>query len=198
MSNWRKIGQAIAPFSKVVGGALGGPAGAIAGGMLAKALGVPSDPDSVSQAIAADPAAARAAAEEVEKTRRAEIEAASNAAEEVSRTMRAEIKSDDKYVRRWRPTFGYVVCAVWGLQGIAIFVAAGAATWLAAFSPDETQAVSALLAGMRDLIGSLSVQWGIALSVLGVSVAARSKDKRGGVESGGGIGGLINTLRGGK
>src|SRR5690606_29212264 len=39
---------------------------------------------------------------------------------EINRTMRAETASDDVYVRRMRPTFGYVMAATWAAQMMAV------------------------------------------------------------------------------
>jgi len=68
---------------------------------------------------------------------------------QVNRTMRAEVTSDDAYVRRWRPTFGYAVALTW------------------------TEFAGEILAAMTNL----SMIWGIALSILGINVAKRSRDK---------------------
>lgn len=90
-------------------------------------------------------------------------EAATHQLETVNETMRRELASEDKYVKRWRPTLGYAVTLTWFLQMGA----------LSAVIVMEPASASAIITAM----GSLSVMWGIALSVLGVSVNARSKDK---------------------
>jgi len=99
--------------------------------------------------------------------RRIEFEARSREAEtawrEVNATMRAETRADDAYVRRWRPTFGYVVTAAWGLQ-------MGAIAWAVLARPVEAPAILAAAA-------SLSAMWGVALAVLGIAVHERSRDK---------------------
>lgn len=83
---------------------------------------------------------------------------------EVNQSLRAEIASHDKYVRRMRPTFGYLMAATWAAQmfGVAyiiIFKTAQAALVLNAMA-------------------SLTTIWGVGLSVLGIYVYKRSEDKR--------------------
>lgn len=94
----------------------------------------------------------------------AEYEAATHQLEAVNQTMRAELASEDKYVKRWRPTLGYAVTVTWFLQ-------MGALSAIIVLKPDKA-------AEIITAMGSLAVMWGFALSVLGVSVAARSKDKQ--------------------
>lgn len=93
----------------------------------------------------------------------------------VNDTMRIETGASDPYVRRWRPTWGYVTAGCWALQAVAVFVAVIGATYAACTgkSVDAAQ----LLNGIGTLLGSMTVIWGIALSVLGVAVQARSNDK---------------------
>ncbi len=35
---------------------------------------------------------------------------------EVNQTVRAEYGSQDPFVRRWQPLFGYMIALTWGLQ----------------------------------------------------------------------------------
>ncbi|MDA8000055.1 MAG: holin family protein [Alphaproteobacteria bacterium] len=82
---------------------------------------------------------------------------------EVNRSLRAEVGSEDSYVRRWRPTFGYAVALAWTVQTAAL-------TWAIVVTPDRA---GEILSGMAEL----SIVWGVALSVLGVGVVKRSHDK---------------------
>jgi hypothetical protein len=97
--------------------------------------------------------------------RMAEIEARrdSRVLAQVNRTMRTEATSEDAYVRRWRPTFGYAVALAWTAQ-------TGGLTYAVVMTP---QYAGELLAATTHL----SVIWGVALSVLGLNVAKRSQDK---------------------
>ncbi|MBN9499183.1 MAG: ribokinase [Alphaproteobacteria bacterium] len=82
---------------------------------------------------------------------------------EVNATARVEAQSDDPYVRRMRPTFGYVMAITWAAQMAAI-------AWAIVATPkDAAQIVEAL--------GALSLMWSVGLSVLGVYVYKRSADK---------------------
>ena len=82
---------------------------------------------------------------------------------EVNATMRAEATSEDAYVRRMRPTFGYIMAVTWGLQMSAI-----AYTIIA--EPQFVKEVGEALA-------ALTVIWSVGLSVLGVYVWKRSSEK---------------------
>lgn len=173
--NWSKIGKTIGSAAPLVGGLLGGPLGGVAGSLVASALGVDASPHAVDNALSSDPAAL-ARIRELEIThatelRRMAIEAETTRLVEVNRTMQAEAQSCDPYVRRWRPTFGYAVAGTWILQTVA-FVAV---TVYAPFANPETGA--ALVNAVGDALAGLGTQWAVALAVLGVNVASRTKDK---------------------
>jgi hypothetical protein len=55
--NWSDIAGAVGKAAPILGTALGGPLGGVAGALIASALGTSNDADAVSSAIAADPAA---------------------------------------------------------------------------------------------------------------------------------------------
>ncbi len=95
----------------------------------------------------------------------AELESARymTAMRQVNATMRAEVLSNDRFVRRWRPTFGYAVAVTWTVQ-------MGGVTYAVVATPEYAAEIVGALA-------NLSVMWGIALSVLGVAVHQRSRDK---------------------
>ncbi|MCB9974205.1 MAG: ribokinase [Rhodospirillales bacterium] len=82
---------------------------------------------------------------------------------EVNQSLRAEVATEDKYVRRMRPTFGYLMALTWAAQ---MFVVA----YVIVF---ETDKAGVVLAAM----GSLSAIWAVGLSVLGIYVYKRSEDK---------------------
>lgn len=94
----------------------------------------------------------------------AEYEAETRRLETVNATMRAEAASNDPYVRRWRPTLGYVVSLSWGAQMSGL-------TYAIVALPDSAPAILGAM-------GSLTAIWGVALSILGISVAKRSQDKQ--------------------
>lgn len=106
-------------------------------------------------------------AEKMAEMKIKENEAAMN---EVNQTLRADAASSDAYVRRMRPTFGYLMAITWTAQMLGL-------AYVVAF---KTENAPAVLDGME----SLSAIWAIGLSVLGVYVYKRSEEKK---SSGGGL-----------
>ncbi|MGB1360812.1 MAG: 3TM-type holin [Alphaproteobacteria bacterium] len=81
----------------------------------------------------------------------------------INQSIVQEINSNDKYVRRMRPTFGYIMAVSWFIQMIVISISV--------FNDPAT-------AG--EIIRSyaeLSMMWSVGLSVLGVYVYKRSNEK---------------------
>jgi hypothetical protein len=107
--------------------------------------------------------------------RMAEIDSteAREALAQINTSLRAEVSSEDWYVRRWRPTFGYAVAITWTAT-------MGAVSWAIVAEPAQSPTIIAALVNTSPI-------WGIALGVLGVSVVKRSHDKAGGAPQGGGI-----------
>ena len=93
------------------------------------------------------------------------IEENRDALAEVNRTMQKEAESDDAYVRRMRPTFGYVMALTWFAQMMAV-------AYIIVFSTGTAYLV-------LQAVESLSVIWTVGLSVLGIYVYRRSDEKRG-------------------
>jgi len=90
----------------------------------------------------------------------------------VNRTMQAEVASSDPYVRRWRPTYGYLTAFAWFIMMVgttATFL------WAAIKTPEQAPVI---IAAVGTAMSQSSMLWGIALAVLGVSVHSRSKDKQ--------------------
>ena len=83
---------------------------------------------------------------------------------EINTSLRAEILSQDIYVRRMRPTFGYLMAITWTAQMLAV-------AYIMVF---ETSQASLII----DAIESLSGIWAVGLSVLGIYVYKRSEDKK--------------------
>lgn len=84
--------------------------------------------------------------------------------EQVNLSLRAEIASQDKFVRRMRPTFGYIMAVSWAAQMLGI-------AYIIIF---DTQRAGYILNSMS----SLSAIWAVGLSVLGIYVYKRSEDKK--------------------
>jgi len=83
---------------------------------------------------------------------------------EINQSLRAEIASNDIYVRRMRPTFGYLMAATWAAQMFGI-------AYVVIF---KTEQAAIVLQGMA----ALSTIWAVGLSVLGIYVYKRSEDKK--------------------
>lgn len=164
----------------MLGTALGGPAGGIVGGLIGHALGIGDKPsaEQISQAIDGDPQAAKIKLQQVEADHAeamARIQALQVQAQQTGQTMRVEYGSTDPYVRRWRPTWGYVSAGAWAFEALAI--GAGLIGGTVAALTGHTSEAQILLAAMPAIIGAMAALWSIALAVLGVSVRARSRDK---------------------
>ena len=82
----------------------------------------------------------------------------------INQSLQTEIASQDPYVRRMRPTFGYLMALTWAAQMFAV-------AYIMVF---ETAHASLVI----EAIESLSAIWGIGLSVLGIYVYKRSEDKK--------------------
>ncbi len=83
---------------------------------------------------------------------------------EINESLRSEIASEDKYVRRMRPTFGYLMAGTWAAQMFGI-------AYVIVF---QTERAAFILEGMA----ALSTIWAVGLSVLGIYVYKRSEDKK--------------------
>lgn len=83
---------------------------------------------------------------------------------EVNTTMRAEAASSDAYVRRMRPTFGYLMAITWAAQMLGL-------AYIVVF---ETEKAANVLNSME----ALSTIWAMGLSVLGIYVYKRSEEKK--------------------
>jgi hypothetical protein len=102
--------------------------------------------------------------------------------ESVNQTMRAEYTSGDPYVRRARPTFIYSMALSWTAQMLAISV-------LVIWKPEQAGPVIGALVG-------LGTMWSVALTIIGVAVHSRTKDKQ--VAAGQAPAGILSGLFGKK
>lgn len=83
---------------------------------------------------------------------------------EINQSLRLEAQSADPYVRRMRPTFGYLMALTWAAQMFGI-------AYIMIF---RTESAPAVLDGME----ALSTIWAVGLSVLGIYVYKRSEEKK--------------------
>lgn len=87
---------------------------------------------------------------------------------EINKSLRKEVASKDAYVRRMRPTFGYLVAISWTAQMFSL-------SYILIY---ETEKAHLIISAME----SLGTIWAVALSVLGVYVYKRSEDKKHNIE----------------
>lgn len=100
----------------------------------------------------------------VEKMNEMEAAERQTSIQQINESLRAEVASTDPYVRRMRPTFGYIIALTWAAQMFAI-------AYVMVF--ETTQAALVI-----EAVQSLGTIWGIGLSVLGIYVYKRSEEKR--------------------
>lgn len=105
--SWSDVGKTLAGIAPIVGTALGGPAGALVGGMVAKALGTDATPDAVTTAIASDPTnAAKILAlqnEHEETLNRMQLDYATAIVNAQGGVVKAEASSSSWLAANWRP-----------------------------------------------------------------------------------------------
>jgi hypothetical protein len=158
--------QVIALGAPMLGAALGGPLGGVAGEILAKAVGsVTLTPSAVQAALpGVDPARLAEAEVQWAQTIRAEAETQRAAIRETQATIRAEIASDDPLQRWWRPAYALeltVECA---------------ALWcvlMHEFWTGDIQTINALVNATALLV----TYWGFRFGVLGVYISGRTREK---------------------
>lgn len=172
---WDNIKNMIGTAAPMIGTLIGGPVGAGIGGLVASALGVENTPEAIEQELKNNPDALLSLKKlelenEVELKKLAfqhaqlESEERKLSVVQQNATMQAELASNDPWVRRWRPTFGYAVCLAWSLLFFGL-------AYSMVFHPEQA-------ADLVNSIVALTPLFGIALSVLGISIHKRSVDKQ--------------------
>lgn len=123
---WSDVGKLLGDVAPVVGGLLGGPAGAAVGGLVSKALGTDNTPDAVAAAIQ-DPANAlkivqlQANQELQLATLQQQLELAQ------AQTNTEEASSRSLFIGGWRPAVGWSCAAAFCYA----FIVAPFSTWIA-------------------------------------------------------------------
>ncbi len=105
----------------------------------------------------------------LEKVQEIEANERQNSISQINESLRAEVASSDPYVRRMRPTFGYIIAVTWCAQMLGL-------AYVIVF---ET-AQAALVIDAMEKLGTI---WAVGLSVLGVYVYQRSSEKKSAVFS---------------
>lgn len=100
----------------------------------------------------------------MEKMQELEANERQSAIEQINESLRAEVASSDPYVRRMRPTFGYIIAVTWAAQMLSI-------AYVIAFETPQAALVI-------NAVESLGTIWAVGLSVLGIYVYKRSEEKK--------------------
>lgn len=174
MSIWKKVGTAVADFAPLLGTAVGGPLGGGIGTLLADAFGTEDEPEAVLAAIKADPNAAvkLQKIQSDEKVRLQEVVANERVMtiQAVNETMRTEAKSEHWMQWAWRPLWGII-------SAVAFFVICCFVCYLAyqAISGKDPAAIGMI----PQLVGSMTMLFGVPGAILGVASWHRGQQKRG-------------------
>jgi len=170
--DWTTVAtQVVRLGAPMLGSALGGPLGGLAGKVLADAFGAAAaTPEAVHAAITDKTADLKLATEAAQK---AETEWMSALAEigkaqvsEVGETMRAEAASEDVLQRWWRPLYALELSL---LECPAFAVTVLHALW---------NGHDAGINGLANLSGLLMTYFGARFGVLGVYVSGRTREKQ--------------------
>ncbi len=170
--DWTTVAAKVVSLgAPMLGSALGGPLGGMAGKVLADAFGAAAaTPEAVHAAITDKTADLKLAAEAAQK---AESEWMSALAEigkaqvgEVGATMRAEASSEDVLQRWWRPLYALELSL---LECPAFAVTLLHALWIGH---------DAGINGLANLSGLLMTYFGARFGVLGVYVSGRTREKQ--------------------
>lgn len=100
----------------------------------------------------------------IEKMEELEVAERRTTIEQINESLRTEVASTDPYVRRMRPTFGYIIATTWAAQMFAI-------AYVIVFETSQAALVI-------EAVQSLGTIWAVGLSVLGIYVYKRSEEKR--------------------
>lgn len=196
---WSDVGRkAIELGLPLLGGVLGGPAGAGVGKLVATAVTGNADasPSEVEQALATNPDAV-VRLREIESNHSIELEKLALQGEatrlahdermfaEAAATQRAEIQSEDQYVRRARPTWVWVGAISVGLVVVTLCASIAGATLMVFGAVDKPETMAQVSAGVRILLdggaslaGALMPIIMFVASVAGYYVKRRSDDKQ--------------------
>ena len=99
-----------------------------------------------------------------EKTQEVENEFDAKTLSTINETIRQELASEDRFVRFWRPAFGYSVALAWLLTISTVCYV------IIADYPNVTEIIASLV--------ETTSLWSIALGVLGVEVVKRSQENQ--------------------
>ena len=158
---WRDLVSVVGKAAPLVGTAIGGPAGATIGGLVANALGVDNTPDAVAEAIKNDPEAAI-------QLKRFQAENEQHLREYNFKVLDAELrdKQNARQMHRHNPMPALLCVAM------TVLVAAGAYLLFTIDIPDDNQEIAYLL------FGTVLAKWGDSVSYwVGTTRSSAEKTK---------------------
>jgi hypothetical protein len=170
--DWTTVAAKVVSLgAPMLGTALGGPLGGMAGKVLADAFGAAAaTPEAVHAAISDKAADLKLAAEAAQKAEREWMSALAEIGKaqvsEVGETMRVEAASEDILQRWWRPLYA--------LELSLIECPAFAVTLLHALWTGHDAGIN----GLANLSGLLITYFGARFGVLGVYVSGRTREKQ--------------------
>lgn len=170
--DWTTVAAKVVSLgAPMLGTALGGPLGGMAGKVLADAFGAAAaTPEAVHAAISDKAADLKLAAEAAQKAETEWMSALADIGKaqvsEVGETMRAEAASEDVLQRWWRPLYA--------LELSLIECPAFAVTLLHALWTGHDAGIN----GLANLSGLLITYFGARFGVLGVYVSGRTREKQ--------------------
>jgi len=170
--DWTTVAAKVVSLgAPMLGTALGGPLGGMAGKVLADAFGAAAaTPEAVHVAISDKAADLKLAAEAAQKAEREWMSALAEIGKaqvsEVGETMRVEAASEDALQRWWRPLYA--------LELSLIECPAFAVTLLHALWTGHDVGIN----GLANLSGLLITYFGARFGVLGVYVSGRTREKQ--------------------
>lgn len=169
--DWKDIAaKVIGLGAPMLGTALGGPLGGMAGKIVADAFGAAATPEAVHAAITDKTADLKLAAQAAQKAESEWMSALANIGKtevsEIGATMRAESVSEDMLQRWWRPLYA--------LELSLVECPAFAMTMLHALWTGHDTGIN----GFASLAGLLMTYFGARFGVLGVYVSGRTREKQ--------------------
>jgi len=177
--DWKDVAGAVGKFAPMLGSLLGGPAGAVIGGVVSSALGTDDKPLSVSKAIAENPDAALKLAQIEADNRikwqelavdqaKAEIALVAQQSGDINKTMQTEAASEHWPTYSWRPFIGFAV-------GINVLLSSiiPVGVFLAVIFGSQSSASA--LGALPMVLGALAAVNGTVLPILGIASWFRGK-----------------------
>lgn len=183
---WGALTKTIANLGLPLLGQALGPVGGVAAGLIGDVLGLDEaqsqDPAKIQSAIEADPNAADKLKSLQERNRhQLETLALQGQIEQnrlTQQSYQAELASGDEYTRRWRPRLGRRITDIIVAIVIALIMVLVAGIIMLGILPNGPMLVERLTALVAEIGNEVMVIVGTAMTLLGVGVRARSKEKQ--------------------